>query len=98
MTSLARPELEMAERLWRGGFYDYRQHHGRWLPFGGEVGWILGAWLSACGAAASTPGRLPEAIARQFAPEQGSPAPPAHECHSERRHACRLVLMTSSER
>ena len=39
-----RPRKERAgfvERPWRGRFHDYRQHHGRWLPFAGEVGWVL---------------------------------------------------------
>jgi hypothetical protein len=25
---------------WRGRFFDYRLHEGRWIPFGGEVGWV----------------------------------------------------------
>jgi len=24
-----------------GRFFDYRRHQGRWLPFAGEVGWVL---------------------------------------------------------
>jgi len=39
-----RPRQEGAgfvERPWRGRFFDYREHQGRWLPFGGEVGWVL---------------------------------------------------------
>jgi hypothetical protein len=39
-----RPRKEGAsfvERPWRGRFFDYRRHEGRWLPFAGEVGWIL---------------------------------------------------------
>lgn len=26
---------------WRGHFSDYREHHGRWLPFGAEIGWEI---------------------------------------------------------
>jgi hypothetical protein len=26
---------------WQGRFFDYRLHEGRWLPFRGEVGWLL---------------------------------------------------------
>lgn len=26
---------------WRGRFFDYRQHNGRWIPFGGEVAWEI---------------------------------------------------------
>jgi hypothetical protein len=26
---------------WRGRFYDYRMHSGLWLPFAGEVGWVI---------------------------------------------------------
>ena len=29
------------ERPWHGRFFDYREHQERWLPFGGEVGWVL---------------------------------------------------------
>jgi hypothetical protein len=39
-----RPRKEgrgFVERPWRGRFFDYRQHLGRWLPFAGEVGWVL---------------------------------------------------------
>jgi hypothetical protein len=39
-----RPRKEgsgFVERPWRGKFFDYRQHCGRWLPFAGEVGWEL---------------------------------------------------------
>ncbi|MBV8738743.1 MAG: hypothetical protein JO007_16080 [Alphaproteobacteria bacterium] len=39
-----RPRKEgksFVERPWCGRFYDYRQHQDRWLPFAGEVGWIL---------------------------------------------------------
>lgn len=39
-----RPRREnggFVERPWRGRFSDYRKHQGRWLPFKGEVGWIL---------------------------------------------------------
>jgi hypothetical protein len=28
---------------WQGRFTDYRQHHGFWLPFSGEVSWTIGA-------------------------------------------------------
>jgi uncharacterized protein DUF6544 len=28
---------------WEGRFTDYRQHHGFWLPFSGEVSWTIGA-------------------------------------------------------
>lgn len=27
---------------WEGRFTDYRQHHGFWLPFSGEVSWTIG--------------------------------------------------------
>jgi hypothetical protein len=39
-----RPRKEgsgFVERPWHGRFSDYRQHQGRWLPFAGEVGWVL---------------------------------------------------------
>lgn len=39
-----RPRKEGAifvERPWRGRFFDYRWHEGRWLPFAGEVGWEI---------------------------------------------------------
>jgi hypothetical protein len=39
-----RPRQEGAgfkERPWRGRFFDYRRHRGRWLPFRGEVGWVV---------------------------------------------------------
>jgi hypothetical protein len=39
-----RPRKEASgfvERPWRGRFFDYRQRQGRWLPFAGEVGWVL---------------------------------------------------------
>lgn len=39
-----RPRKEASgfvERPWRGRFFDYREHQGRWLPFAGEVGWVL---------------------------------------------------------
>ncbi len=39
-----RPRKEGAgfvERPWRGSFSDYRQQQGRWLPFAGEVAWVL---------------------------------------------------------
>ncbi len=39
-----RPRKEgggFVERPWRGRYTDYRGHHGRWLPFAGEVGWVL---------------------------------------------------------
>ena len=39
-----RPRKEdsiFVERPWRGRFFDYREHQGRWLPFAGEVGWVL---------------------------------------------------------
>lgn len=26
---------------WRGRFWEYRQHNGRWLPFAAEVGWEI---------------------------------------------------------
>ena len=45
ITAQDRPRKEPAgfvERPWRGRFHDYRQHQGRWLPFAGEVGWVLG--------------------------------------------------------
>ncbi len=28
---------------WQGRFTDYRQHHGFWLPFSGDVSWTIGA-------------------------------------------------------
>jgi hypothetical protein len=40
-----RPRKEGAgftERPWRGRFFDYRSHAGRWLPFAAEVGWTIG--------------------------------------------------------
>lgn len=39
-----RPRKEASgfvERPWRGQFFDYREHQGRWLPFAGEVTWVL---------------------------------------------------------
>ncbi|MDR3534634.1 MAG: hypothetical protein P4L90_29230 [Rhodopila sp.] len=39
-----RPRQEggrFVERHWHGRFFDYRLHQGRWLPFAGEVGWVL---------------------------------------------------------
>jgi hypothetical protein len=39
-----RPRKEASgfvERPWRRRFFDYREHQGRWLPFAGEVGWVL---------------------------------------------------------
>jgi hypothetical protein len=39
-----RPRKEgtvFVERAWVGRFFDYQLHHGRWLPFAGEVGWVL---------------------------------------------------------
>ena len=39
-----RPRKEASgfvERPWHGRFSDYRLHEGRWLPFAGEVGWVL---------------------------------------------------------
>ena len=39
-----RPRKEgsgFVERPWCGRFFDYRKHQERWLPFAGEVGWIL---------------------------------------------------------
>jgi hypothetical protein len=39
-----RPRKEgtgFVERPWRGRFFDYKKHQERWLPFEGEVGWIL---------------------------------------------------------
>ena len=26
---------------WRGRFFDYRRHEGLWLPFAGEVAWVI---------------------------------------------------------
>ena len=26
---------------WRGRFFDYRRHEGQWLPFAGEVAWVI---------------------------------------------------------
>jgi hypothetical protein len=26
---------------WRGRFSDYRHHNGMWLPFAGEVAWVI---------------------------------------------------------
>lgn len=31
----------IVDRPWFGRFSDYRQRLGRWLPFAGEVGWVL---------------------------------------------------------
>lgn len=39
-----RPRKEgsgFVERPWHGRFFDYRKHEQRWLPFGGEVGWLV---------------------------------------------------------
>jgi hypothetical protein len=39
-----RPRKEGAgfvERPWRGRFFDYREYQERWLPFEGEVSWLL---------------------------------------------------------
>lgn len=39
-----RPAMEgknIVERPWIGKFADYREHQGRWLPFAGEVAWVL---------------------------------------------------------
>jgi hypothetical protein len=39
-----RPRKEgpgFVERPWRGRFFDYHEHQARWLPFKGEVGWLL---------------------------------------------------------
>ena len=39
-----RPRKEgsrFVERPWRGHFRNYRKYQGRWLPFSGEVGWVL---------------------------------------------------------
>jgi hypothetical protein len=33
---------------WRGRFFDYRLHQGRWLPFRGEVGWVVGGVEQIC--------------------------------------------------
>lgn len=46
-----RPRKEgsrFVERPWRGHFCNYRKHQGRWLPFSGEVGWVLdeGAFIA----------------------------------------------------
>ena len=44
MSASGRPRSEgslIVEHPWRGRFFDYRKHLGRWLPFQGEVGWIL---------------------------------------------------------
>jgi hypothetical protein len=43
-----RPRKEdggFVERPWLGNFSDYRNHRGRWLPFKGEVGWVLDGGL-----------------------------------------------------
>lgn len=40
-----RPRKEgsaFVEWPWRGRFFDYRWHGGRWLPFASEVGWEVG--------------------------------------------------------
>jgi len=26
---------------WRGRFFDYRRHDDHWLPFAGEVAWVI---------------------------------------------------------
>jgi hypothetical protein len=26
---------------WQGGFSDYRQHQGRWIPGAGQIGWVI---------------------------------------------------------
>lgn len=39
-----RPRKEgpgFVERPWHGRLFDYKQYHARWLPFSGEVGWIV---------------------------------------------------------
>ncbi len=39
-----RPRSDVEPTLptpWRGRFADYRLHQGRWIPFAGEVGWVL---------------------------------------------------------
>jgi hypothetical protein len=44
VTAQDRPRKEgssLVERPWRGRFFDYRRHQERWLPFAGEVGWVL---------------------------------------------------------
>ena len=44
-----RPRLEngrFAERAWRGRFTDYRLHCHRWIPFRGEVGWVIDGCLN----------------------------------------------------
>jgi hypothetical protein len=44
VTAGDRPRKEgtgFVERPWRGRFFDYRRHKGRWLPFVGEAEWIL---------------------------------------------------------
>jgi hypothetical protein len=34
------------ESAWRGRFTDYRLHCDRWIPFRGEVGWVIDAGLT----------------------------------------------------
>ena len=39
-----RPRKEgnrFVERPWYGRLFDYREHLVRWLPYRGEVGWVL---------------------------------------------------------
>jgi len=38
----AKERAGFVERPWQGRFFDYRQVQGRWIPFEGEVGWVLG--------------------------------------------------------
>lgn len=39
-----RPRSATAPHLptpWRGAFSDYRHQHGRWIPFSGQVAWVI---------------------------------------------------------
>ena len=50
---------------WRGRFLDYRFHEGRWLPFRGEVGWILDGREVVCWEGALTTWGLSDATGRE---------------------------------
>jgi hypothetical protein len=48
-SALDRHRLEngrFVERAWRGRFSDYRLHCSRWIPFKGEVGWVIDEGLT----------------------------------------------------
>jgi hypothetical protein len=44
VSAMDRPRPEsgrFVECEWRGRFSDYRLHADRWIPFAGEVGWVV---------------------------------------------------------